>query len=58
MIRPPARPAHRPRLDPLVARVRISYRLDPRSVRRIDREAKRTGLSAGQVVDRLASELP
>jgi hypothetical protein len=48
------RPPHRPRLDPAATRVVRSYRLNPRTIAAIDAEAKRTGESAGQVVDRLA----
>lgn len=50
----PVRPAHRPRLDPTMTRVVRSYRLNPKTIAAIDAEAKRTGESAGQVVDRLA----
>lgn len=61
-IKPPSgdtpRPAHRPRRDPTsAARVVRSYRLHPDTILKIDREAKRTGESAGQVVDRLAAKL-
>lgn len=45
------------RLDPLAVRVPASFRLHPDTVRRIGREAKRTGESRGQVVDRLARGL-
>lgn len=51
------RPAHRPRRDPAAARVVRSYRLHPDTIARIDAEAKRTGESAGQFVDRLAATL-
>lgn len=49
----PAAP-NRPRLDPAAPRVVRSYRLNPKTIAAIDAEAKRTGESAGQVVDRLA----
>ena len=52
------RPAHRPRLDPAAARVSRGFRCRPDTLARLDDEAKRTGLSAGQVIDRLARTLP
>lgn len=52
-----ARPAHRPRRDPNAARVVKSYRLHPDTIDRLDVEAKRTGESAGQVIDRLARRI-
>jgi hypothetical protein len=52
------RPAHRPRKDPCAARVRYSYRLHPDTISKINDEAKRSGESAGQVIDRLAATLP
>lgn len=52
-----ALPAHRPRRDPSAARVVRSYRLHPGTIARVDAEAKRTGESAGQVIDRLAAGL-
>ncbi len=52
------RPPHRPRLDPKAARVVRSFRLHPATVERLDGEAKRTGESGGQVIDRLAKDLP
>jgi hypothetical protein len=52
-----SRPAHRPRRDPTAARVVRSYRLHPDTIARIDAESKRSGESAGQVIDRLAATL-
>ncbi len=49
--------AHRPRRDPSVARVTRSYSVHPDTVARIAAEAKRSGESAGQVVDRLTAGL-
>jgi hypothetical protein len=54
----PKRPAHRPRLDPSAARVAKTYRCAPATIAKIDAEAKRAGISAGQVLDRLAERLP
>ena len=51
------RPAHRPRQDPAAARVSRGFRCRPDTLARLDDEAKRTGLSAGQVIDRLAAGL-
>lgn len=51
------RPAHRPRRDPSAARVKGSWRVHPRTLELLDAEAKRTGESAGQVLDRLAAML-
>lgn len=52
-----AAPAHRPRRDPSAARVVRSYRLHPDTIAKIDAEAKRSGESAGQVIDRLVAGL-
>lgn len=52
------RPAHRPRQDPTAARVVKSYRLHPDTALKIEIEARRTGESQGQVIDRLAKSLP
>jgi len=49
---------HRPRRDPTAARVSRGMRCHPDTWQRIDAEAKRTGESAGQVIDRLAQTLP
>lgn len=49
---PTPRPAHRPRRDPLAARVTKSYRVHPDTARKIAEESARTGESQGQVVDR------
>lgn len=51
------RPAHRPRLDPSAARVSRGFRCRPETFAKIDAEAKRSGESAGQVIDRLAQTL-
>lgn len=51
------RPAHRPRQDPTAARVSRGFRVRPSTLAMIDSEAKRTGESAGQVIDRLAARL-
>jgi len=51
------RPAHRPRRDPAAARVVRSYRLHPATITKLDAEAKRSGESAGQVIDRLVQGL-
>lgn len=53
-----ARPARRPRLDPTAARVNKTLRAHPNTWLRLDAEAKRTGESTGQVLDRLAASLP
>lgn len=53
-----ARPAHRPRRDPAAARINLVVRVHPDTRSRIAAEARRTGESQGQVVDRLASALP
>jgi hypothetical protein len=50
-------PAHRPRRDPSAARVVKSYRLHPDTAAKIEAEAKRTGESQGQIVDRLAADI-
>lgn len=52
----PAAPAHRPRQGK-EARIVRSYRVDPSTAKVIDAEAKRSGESQGQVVDRLAKEI-
>jgi hypothetical protein len=49
---------HRPRRDPTAARVVKPIRVHPDTARRLDAEAKRSGISTGQVVDRLAESLP
>lgn len=51
------RPAHRPRQDPAAARVNLHVRVHPSTRAAIDAEAKRSGESAGQVVDRIARAL-
>lgn len=48
--------AHRPRQDPAVARVNLHVRVHPDTRAAIDAEAKRSGESAGQVVDRQRRE--
>ena len=51
------RPAHRPRRDPSAARVNLVVRVHPDTRARLAAEARRTGESQGQVVDRLAHDL-
>lgn len=50
-------PRGAPRQDPAAARVKMSYRLHPKTAQAIGAEARRTGLSSGQVIDRLAEGL-
>ncbi len=47
-----------PRRDPKAARIIRSFRLHPDTIGRLAREAARTGESAGQVIDRLATTIP
>lgn len=49
------RPAHRPRRDPDVVRVNLVVRVHPSTRASVVAEAKRTGESQGQVIDRLAA---
>ena len=49
--------AHRPRRDPSAARVNLVVRVHPDTRARLAAEARRTGESQGQVVDRLAHDL-
>lgn len=51
------RAAHRPRRDPAAARVNLVVRVHPGTRAAIDAEARRSGESAGQVVDRIARAL-
>lgn len=47
----PKRPAHRPRKDPSCLRVVMSMRLHPITVKKLAVEAKRVGISRGEVID-------
>lgn len=49
------RPANRPRRDPDVVRVNLVVRVHPSTRAMVAAEAKRTGESQGQVIDRLAA---
>lgn len=52
-----SRPAHRPRRDPVAARVNLVVRVHPHTRLRLAAEAQRTGESQGQIVDRAAEHL-
>ena len=53
--RPQVLPAHRPRRDPTAARVSRGLRCKPVTWEGVDVEAKRTGKSAGEVLDWLVA---
>lgn len=51
------RPANRPRRDPGAARINKSYMLHPTNAARVEAEAKRTGESQSDVINRLVQGL-
>lgn len=58
MSAPTKRPAHRPRLDPACARVKLSARVHPVSLTVLRYHAVERGISVGRLIDGLILHLP